>query len=271
MKEEKLREKYPNIKSEEDFEKLHQMLRNRNKEIIAVVCALALYLLGAGLYTINVVIAVICFVVGFALGAFGMVHWGGEVNEFFLAVARRKKVENRIVLNQEMIKKSLKKFAIKQLIGDLLTSVFVGFLCMIVWGLFLLILDEGDTEIPVLVFFVIIPLIAFCIARIGAVIKRKSTKTSEYMLFCSKILSRQAVGSSDPESNSENYYFTFRCGKYGWIDYEIDSDRYHAAFVNKDEYYLVVVKKRFSKKHKIIDIFSTEEYTLSPALERMLE
>ena len=268
MKEEKIRKKYPNIKTEEEYEKLCKMLKYKNNEIIATLCACALVLLGAILYTLNLIITFTCLIAGFVLRVIGVACWGRHIDEFFLATARRKKVENRTVLNQETVQKALKKSVIKELGFDLLASILVVFFCMVVWGFCLIGLDEGDTEIPVLVFFVIIPLMTFGIIRISTIIKRRITKNTEYILLCSKILSKNAVNSSDPESSSESYYFTFNCADYGKLDYEIDSNRYHTAFVGKDEYYMIVVKKRFSKKYQIVGIFSTEEYELSHALEK---
>lgn len=91
MKEEKIREKYPNIKTEEEFEKLCKMLRYKNNEKVAILCACALLVLGAILYGLNLIIAIICMVVAFVVWGIGSAHWGRYIDEFFLATASRKK------------------------------------------------------------------------------------------------------------------------------------------------------------------------------------
>ena len=189
---------------------------------------------------------------------------------FFSQQQAEKKVVNRTVLNQEIVQKTLKSYTVIQLWSDFVASEFVGLLCMIVWGFILMFLGEDDTEIPVLIFFVMIPLVAFGVLRIGAIIKRRKNKNTPYILLHTRVVDRKSVSSSDPESNSESYYFTFNCSNYGTLDYEVSSDSYHSVFIGRDAYYLVIEKKRFSKNYKIVEIFSAEEYELSPELKRIV-
>lgn len=270
MNEEKIREKYPNIKTEEEFDKLCKMLRYKNNEKVAILCACALLVLGAILYGLNLIIAIICMIAASVVWVIGVARWGRYIDNYFLATASRKKAENRFVLNQEILQKTLKKDIVKQLWSDFIASELIGLLCMIVWGFVLMFLGEEDAEIPVLVFFAMIPLVAFGILKIGAIIKIRKTKNTPYILLHTKVVDRKSISSSDPESSSENYYFTFNCADYGMLDCEVESSRYYSAFVGKDEYYLVIVKKRFSKKHRIAEIFSIEEYELSPELKRIV-
>ena len=271
MKEEKLREKYPNIKNEEDFEKLRTILKRKNNKALAALCSLVLLVLGALLYRTNSIIAVICIVSAVVIWWLGESRWGKHIDEFFLAIARRKTVDNRVVLNQESVQQALKKYTIKEIWFDFIASELFGFLCMIVWCFILMFLGEDNIEIPALIFFVMIPLAAFGVFRIGAIIKRRKTKNAPYILLHTKVADRNVISSSDPESNSENYYFVFNCANYGMLDYEVSSYGYHSVFVGRDEYYLVVVKRRFSKKHKIATIFFAEEYVLSPELEKLVK
>lgn len=262
MKEEKIREKYPNIQTEEEFEKLCKMLKYKNNEKIAICCACVLLILGTILYRLNLIIAIICMVVSFVVWIIGVARWGRHIDEFFLATASRKRVEKRTVLTKKIFEKSLKKSIIKESFSDFMFSEIFGALCMIVCSLVLTL----DTD-SLIIFFVLIPLAAFAILRICAIAKRRKIQNTTSILLHTKLIGRDSRTSLD-ENSSELYYFIFDCDNYGVLDYEVSKEGYHSAFVDEDSYYLVVVKKRFSKKYKIVEIFSTEEYELSPELEK---
>lgn len=271
MKEEKIREKYPNIRSEEEYEKLNKMLKYQNNERVAMLWAVCSFLLGALLYKVNSIIAFVGIAMGFALWIIGTVCWGRHIDKFFVAKASRRKIENRVLLTHEEVNKSIRNFTIKKFFSDLVSSLLLGFFCMIVWGLYLTFADEADTEVPVLLFFVIIPITFFAIIRICSYVKKRKSGSSDFLFIKTKLNSRKSIDSSDPESSSTSYYFTFRCMNYGELDFEVDSNSYHAASVGEDEYYVVVLKKRFSKKYEIAKIYSEEKYELSPELKQLVE
>ena len=114
-------------------------------------------------------------------------------------------------------------------------------------------------------------LLESCYIRICSYVKKRKSGSSDFLFIKTKLNSRKSIDSSDPESSSTSYYFTFRCMNYGELDFEVDSNSYHAASVGEDEYYVVVLKKRFSKKYEIAKIYSEEKYELSPELKQLVE
>lgn len=267
MKEDKIREKYPNIETEEDFAKLCKMLKYKNYQRITALCALVLLALGALLGQINNKIALICVVAVVAVLGISQMLWGKHIDESFLARAGRKKVENRSVLDRETIQKSLKKDIVKQLWSDFITSEFIGLFCLIVW---VLAFDKSDEKVPVLIFFGIIPCVAFAAIEIGAFIKIKKSKSKPLILLQTKVANRKKDSSLDTDSTRERYYFIFNCSEYGTLDYEVGINSYLSVMVGVDTYYLVVEKHRLSKNYKIAKIFSAEEYVLSPEFESIV-
>ena len=185
-----------------------------------------------------------------------------------IATASKKTVENRSVLNQETLQNALKKDNVKQHRTVLGVCEIIGIFCAMVWGLIVPNDDEVPRSIIVLIFFVMIPLAAFGIFNIVTIFARRKTKNTSYILLHTKIAHAICIPPTDPEGGSESYYFYFDCANYGTLDYEVSSYSYDSAVIGRDAYYLVVAKKRFSKKYKIVRIFSDEYYELSPELER---
>ena len=171
------------------------------------------------------------------------------------------------VLSQESIQQTLKNYTGKRRRSDLFFSVFIGFLCAIFLNLILFNGGYDFTNIFVLLIHVITPLVVFGMIRVGTILNRTKIKNSPYIILRAKITG--CICTPPIDSGSDNYYFVFDCTDYGSMLYEVSSYAYDSAVVDVDEYYLVVVKRRFSKKYEIVKIFSTEQYELSPALEKL--
>lgn len=271
MKEEKIREKYPNIETEEEFQKLRKMLRCRSYVKAVMLCAVVLLASGMALFRLNQMISLIFLVVAIIVGIISFVCREKCIDDYFLAIASRKKEGSRNVLKAGTIQKKLKKYTAGEILGDLFLSEIFGLLCMVAVGFIATSLGKGKGKVYESVFFVIIPLAAFGALRIGAIIKKRKTKNAPYILLHTKVANLGSCSSLDPESTSEDYYFMFNCAGYGTLNYQVSKNSHHSAFVGVDEYYLVIVKRRFSPKYKIVCIFSTEEYELSPELEKIVK
>lgn len=262
MKEEKIREKYPNIKTEEEFEALCKMLKQRNMARIVVLCGLTL-ICGLPLLGLN---SLVCILAGLVLLYGGKVWLEKHVDEAFLAAASRKTDGNSIVLCQETVQQALRKYAVNQFWSDALLSVVAGLLSMSATFFISVFSDIHDLDLPTSVFLVYIPLIIFGIVRTKTFVKRRNGEIESHVLQVT-LSEKYSKMSTDLESTAEEYYLKFDCGDYGKLKYKIGKAYYQLAVVDMDEYYLIVVKGRFGNYYKIVSIFTTDGYTLSPELE----
>lgn len=267
MNEEKIRAKYPNIQSEDEFDKLCRMLKFQKMSMLAMIFAVALLALGGLLYQLNSTIAIVCILVGGIGALIVSCKRDKYIDEFFLATAMRRKVENRILLNSEIVRNAMRKFIAKQVRFDLITSGLFAFACGIV---LVMLSEDGVQAFPFLLFFGANMMIVFGIIRLFTFISKRKTEKEGYHLLRAKIEGRRIIESSDAESSSENYYFEFDCADYGKLDFDVGRNDYYGALVGQDEYYLVVMRKRFSKKYNITCIFFADEHVLSPELEQMV-
>lgn len=261
MNEEKIREKYPNIRNEEEFEKLCIMLKYKNKAKIASICGLILLcvlpLLGVG--------SMACILAGLALLYTGKVWLNKHVDELFLATASRSAIENHIILSLETIQKEHRKYSTEQLVSDLFASAFVGITCMGVCFVIWSFSGKGDFNFLMPVFLIGIPLVFFGFVRIKTIIHKRNGEDAVHILQAT-LSERDSHMSTEPENTADEYFFIFDCGDYGKLKYRVGKTNYRLAFVGRDEYYLLVVKSRFFESYKIITIYSTEEYIIAPEL-----
>ena len=173
-----------------------------------------------------------------------------------------------LCLDTKLIRKSLKMFYIKQIGCDLFVSFCVSLLFLVLWALF----GQYNSPIPEHFLLICISLIVFLLIEVCTFLIQKATKNKSYFLIRKKLSGKHILGGTGVNDDGVEYnYLTFFCLEYGALDYLTDGNSYDIAKVGEDEYYLVIVKKRFSKKYKIAKIFLTKEYELSAELEKIVK
>lgn len=276
MREDKIKEKYPNINSEEEYRKLCKILERKKKLSNLMVSFIALFIVSVFAAVLSELIGgVILFTFPASLAlliiyAIQSSKFDNE-NKAFLSVARHKKVLKRNVLDRKVIMKKVNGFYIGESLLDIFKCIAIGVTSLVIGLVTFGIINHGE-EIPlgaVMILCVSAMAIYFIAMRIYTYIKRKSVKGEEYVLLHTKILSKHIEYDSDSDSTVEYCKFVFDCAEYGMLESGASDGRYYTASVGEDEYYLVLIKKLFSsKKYQIVGIFSTEEYELDPALEQ---
>ncbi len=268
----KIKNKYPGLKTQEDYDKLSKMLSYRKLYFYCGFIGIFLTCIFALLYAymqqpIFCILIISAVLVTLVLDTVFI----NRIDEAFIAKAMLPSVVEQNTLNLATVLQKIqtKRVAKKKDSNTLFVGWSVFILAIVTYNYFK---DSDYNWITPVLYLVIIPtslkLLFGVLSKLLHDKKIKRITNGEYKVLKTK-LAYKTISEIGGDTTSEYYYLHFVCKEFGEHSYKVSKNTYLCSNEHEDMYYLLIMPHK--KGYDLIEIFPAKEWRCSDELKDIIE